>query len=255
MNLTTYQVKEAAKLIKCHPAAIMAVIHVETPAPHKGDLPDGTPLILNERHWFHKLTKGVYSSSFPDISFSKPGDYCKGKTWIDRQKCEHYRLNRKLDLDRNAALKSISMGLFQMMGFNHNVLGYKDVESMWQDARKVDDSIDLGWFITFVKVNRLDDELRNLDWAGFARGYNGPGYKANKYDQKLAMFFDSFRLSFDEFSFVDNVRKMKVLPPIEHAMGTGFPDFSQLYTYEIPQGTTPGQSPTQSASGHIQGLS
>ena len=28
--------------------------------------------------------------------------------------------------------------------------------------------------------------LRRKDWTGFARGYNGPGYEANRYHEKLA---------------------------------------------------------------------
>ena len=34
----------------------------------------------------------------------------------------------------------------------------------------------------FLGVTGLADELRSKDWADFARGYNGAGYKANKYD-------------------------------------------------------------------------
>jgi hypothetical protein len=33
------------------------------------------------------------------------------------------------------------------------------------------------------------DALRQRDWAAFARGYNGPGYRANRYDAKLAQAF------------------------------------------------------------------
>ena len=43
----------------------------------------------------------------------------------------------------------------------------------------------LDAFVAFVKKNRLDDELARMDWAGFARGYHGPAYQANKYDTKL----------------------------------------------------------------------
>jgi hypothetical protein len=38
----------------------------------------------------------------------------------------------------------------------------------------------------FIKSNGLVDELQRLDWAGFAKGYNGEGYRANRYDTKLA---------------------------------------------------------------------
>lgn len=44
----------------------------------------------------------------------------------------------------------------------------------------------LNAFVGFIKGRRLDDDLRSHDWAAFARGYNGSGYKENAYDQKMA---------------------------------------------------------------------
>lgn len=37
----------------------------------------------------------------------------------------------------------------------------------------------------FIQSNRLDTYLRNKDWAGFAKRYNGPAYTENQYDKKL----------------------------------------------------------------------
>ena len=47
-------------------------------------------------------------------------------------------------------------------------------------------------FVRFVKVNKLDDELRRKDWAGFARGYNGSGYAKNSYDKKMKTAYEKF---------------------------------------------------------------
>ncbi len=38
----------------------------------------------------------------------------------------------------------------------------------------------------FIEKSNLDDALRAKDWAKFARGYNGPGYKKNSCDTKMA---------------------------------------------------------------------
>ena len=48
------------------------------------------------------------------------------------------------------------------------------------------ESAQLDAFVAFVKKNNLDDELMRHDWASFARGYNGPAYRENHYDTKLA---------------------------------------------------------------------
>ena len=41
------------------------------------------------------------------------------------------------------------------------------------------------FFTAFIQSNRLDTYLRNKDWAGFAKRYNGPAYAENQYDKKL----------------------------------------------------------------------
>ena len=50
----------------------------------------------------------------------------------------------------------------------------------------------LDLFANYIKTVFLDDELRGLDWKGFARGYNGPAYAKNQYDIKLKNAFLKF---------------------------------------------------------------
>jgi hypothetical protein len=44
----------------------------------------------------------------------------------------------------------------------------------------------------FIKAAGLQDELAAKNWAGFAKGYNGPQYAQNQYDQKLAAAYAKF---------------------------------------------------------------
>lgn len=39
---------------------------------------------------------------------------------------------------------------------------------------------------SYVRAVGIDDELRSHNWAEFGRRYNGPEYKKNEYDTKLA---------------------------------------------------------------------
>ncbi len=76
-----------------------------------------------------------------------------------------------LGLLGSIALKSTSWGLFQIMG---------------RDSRE-----QLEAFCRFVERNsfkgkELVQYLREHDWAGFAEGYNGSGYRKNRYDERLA---------------------------------------------------------------------
>jgi N-acetylmuramidase len=94
------------------------------------------------------------------------------------------RLIAAIKIDRNAALRSASWGLPQMMGFNCRLCGYPDAESMVK-AFAADEENQLKAMIEFIKSAGLDDELRRHDWKGFARGYNGSGFAQNRYDVKL----------------------------------------------------------------------
>jgi hypothetical protein len=173
--LTDEAVEDAAKSIGCTVAAVKSVIDVES---HGGFLPDGRPKILFERHYFSRLTRGKYDDSNPDISAKKWGGYKGGAA-------EYERLGRAIKLDRTAALKSASWGAFQIMGDNCRACGFADVEDFVK-AMVAGEAEQLEAFVKFVKKSRLEDELIRLDWAGFARGYNGSAYKTNRYDEKLA---------------------------------------------------------------------
>jgi hypothetical protein len=167
-------IESAASKIGCSVAAVEAVIDVES---RGGFLSDGRPKILFERHCFSRLTKGRFDISHPGISNPKWGGYKGGSA-------EYDRLGEALKLDRDAALRSTSWGLFQIMGDNFRTCGFASAEDFVK-AMVSGEAAQLDAFVAFVKKNRLDEELTRLDWAGFARGYNGPAYKTNKYDTKL----------------------------------------------------------------------
>ena len=90
------------------------------------------------------------------------------------------------------ALEATSFGLGQVMGFNHKAAGYPSALAM-VEAFADDEETHLDAMVNFIITNGLDDEIRRHDWAGFARGYNGSGYRANKYDEKLAAAFSKWR--------------------------------------------------------------
>jgi len=165
----------AAKKIGCTVAAVRAVIDVES---RGGFLPDTRPRILFERHYFCRLTGGRYNSVDSNISAPHRGGYLGGPR-------EYDRLEKAIDLDRPAALRSASWGAFQVMGDNCASCGFAEVEA-FVAAMVAGEPEQLDAFVKFVKKANLDDELIRLDWAGFARGYNGAAYKDNRYDEKLA---------------------------------------------------------------------
>lgn len=71
-------------------------------------------------------------------------------------------------------------------------------------------ALHLEAFVAFVKTNRLDRHLRAQDWAAFACGYNGPNFKVNKYDAKIAQAYARLVRETDETFRVADVRDLQV---------------------------------------------
>jgi hypothetical protein len=180
--LSTQGFAQALDLLGVGVAELMALVSVESKS--CGFLPDRRPVILFERHWFHKLTRGQFSATHPDISQKSAGGYAG----LGR---EYPRLEAAMALDREAALKSASWGAGQVMGFNHKIAGYDDVESMVSAMQASEDQHLLA-VAGFLKTNDLATPMRNHDWAKVARVYNGSHYAKNKYDLRLAGAYQQF---------------------------------------------------------------
>ena len=178
--LTEADYQRAAESLGCDVAAIKAVCEVE--APQGGFHDDGvTPRILFEAHHFASLTSHQYNESHSDIS-----SRYWNRSLYKGGMAEHKRLQKAAALDREAALQSASWGKFQIMGFNWTLTGAKSLQEFVNDMYR-SEGAHLDAFVGFVKASNLADALREHRWTDFARGYNGAGYAANRYDVKLAV--------------------------------------------------------------------
>jgi peptidoglycan hydrolase-like protein with peptidoglycan-binding domain len=174
-------------------AVVYAIQKIESGG--NGYLPDGRAKILFEGHVFwSQLTKAgkdpsKYVAGNENILFPK-----WDKTKYKGGAAEYDRLAQAQKIDHIAALKSASWGEFQIMGFNHKTVGYPDVES-FVEAMKVPGTNNIKALMQFCKNNNLLRHVNGAskDWAAFAKGYNGPGYAANKYDTKLAAAYATYK--------------------------------------------------------------
>ncbi len=162
---------------------VWAVLTVETRG--FGFLQDRRPLILFERHIFHRLTNGRHDTGNADISNEKAGGYVGGSG-------EYARLEKAMMLDRVSALQSASWGIGQVMGFNYKVAGFTALDIMVEDMVK-DENAQLLAMANFIKGNNQAGALQRRNWVAFARGYNGPEFKKNDYDTRLAAAHAKFK--------------------------------------------------------------
>jgi hypothetical protein len=190
--LNNQQFSSAGLSINCDAAAIQAVNQVE--ARGNGFLSNGKPKILFEGHIFwkqllkvgidpHPLQAGNEDILYPTWDLDKVRPFYK----MD----QYTRLDKAKAIHEEAALKSASWGAFQIMGFNHKACGYDTVKDFVN--AQADEFNQLQCFCNYIRSTHLDVNLRNHDWKGFARGYNGPDYWKNQYDTKLQRAFDGFK--------------------------------------------------------------
>lgn len=214
----------AAKRVGCTTAEIKTFLEVETK--NAGFDDHDRPLILFERHWFHHYTRGKYDASHPGISSSKAGGYGAGGNH------QWDRFAEAAVLNEWAAKMSTSYGLGQVMGFNFKIAGFDTLDA-FEAAMFESEGRQLDASVEFILHNRLDDELRRHDWVGFARGYNGAGFRKNDYDAKLAAAFRKHSRNSINCDLVANRST-----DVSHSSGVSFFDQS-VDTGAVPTNITP----------------
>ena len=186
--------QSAASLLQCEVAAIKAVARVEAGS-EGAFLENGEPVILYEAHVFDRLTGGKFRGVRAMHISGEPGILSR-EHWTlgtyGSYSIQHARLNAAAELDRTAALKSCSWGLFQILGENYKRAGFKELQA-FINAMYRDVNAHLTALCCFILTDeRLLAAIRARDWVTFARIYNGPGYRRNRYDEKLAAEFGRF---------------------------------------------------------------
>jgi hypothetical protein len=182
-RLTVQDYVDAAQLLGVEVEIIRAVHEVESAG--KGFLADGRPKILFERHIFFRETGGRFTASHPHLCNRRSGGYLGNER-------EWPRLEEAKTLDRTAALRSASWGLGQVMGFNHRLAGYDNVEDFVLDMYE-SESKQFKAMLGFIQnaTTTMVPALRNRDWRVFARDYNGRG-NVPVYAPKLEKAYNKF---------------------------------------------------------------
>jgi hypothetical protein len=172
--------QKLAERLGCEVNVLKAIKQVETGSTGPFDLSD-RPTILFEAHLFWKnLVKlgknpNSYVTSHRGI-LSKSWNRSLYKGGIR----EWDRLQEAWGISPLAAIRSASYGFPQILGQN-----FKDSMGFVADCY-MSEVKQLEFFGRFLEGNGFSLCLRSKNWQGIAKRYNGAGYAANKYDQKLA---------------------------------------------------------------------
>lgn len=174
-------IEHLAARYKVHPADLQAIANVES----RGDawFADGRIKILYERHIFYRELPASKRARAVREGLANKGHRGKAQ-YADQTSAEsRYRLlARAIEIDRNAAFRSISSGMFQIMGFNAGTCGYASAEAMF-DAFVDSELAQMEAFAAFLEKNKLIPAIRARDFNRVGRVYNGD--KTGKYGARM----------------------------------------------------------------------
>lgn len=182
--LTNAQINELAVKNGYEYRVLKSIIQVES-GQHGFDLVTGKIIIQFEPACFKRLHKNWAMAT------------CR-TTWqrnkVGRQAAEWIAFDDAFALNADAAMKSTSIGMMQLMGFHYAATGFKTVGELWDFAKESEHNqvlVTIKWIKT---APRLDLAIRNKDWQKIAYYYNGRNYRANHYDNRL---YAAYRLTED----------------------------------------------------------
>jgi hypothetical protein len=197
-----------AKDLSVERAALQAVIDVESsgqpflPTPSvtpKGADVSGNPVVQFEGHIFWQRLSNLNDPAlrpakllnahpdYRDIIYPRL-DY----RYTLRPLPEWDQLIKARSVHQVAADESASWGAFQVMGFNAKLVGFRDIADFVEAMNSLEGQARA--FVGYLKaVPATVKALRALDFAAFAKLYNGPAYARNKYDAKMRARYEVYR--------------------------------------------------------------
>lgn len=190
--VTSDQILNIAKTLgDTNQKRIMAVAKVESAGSSYTN--DGLVKILWERHLFYRQVKKViYFAGYKNQYISHP-DFGGYTMDINNNKINDSweKLSYAVCTDVDAAIQSISIGKFQVLGKYYKEMGYKQpIDMLWDASRS--ESSHYNMLANYIlKVANLKNAFLRISanpetCRDFAKGYNGSMYAKYDYHTKIA---------------------------------------------------------------------
>lgn len=159
-------------------AAIKAVVSIEAGANMKGFWAPGVPVINFDRTMYNR-----FRSKAKDKSGAKGEKVPAGLTGYALR--EWTLLINARKVNAQGANMGTFWGMFQIGGFNYKLCGCESVDEMVR-LMSYSELQQLELFATFITNTGMLADLKNKNWSGFARKYNGASYARRGYHTKMA---------------------------------------------------------------------
>ena len=195
--------KILSEKLKIDPAAAVAVLCVESKG--KGFAQNGRMIIRFENHVFWKFWGKSHPSFFSAHFRFNPRKPWQGHKFRKNLKSDWTIFHRKgqsgewgvFEFARSRhqrfAMYSISMGMPQIMGFNHKRIGYKSAKMMFDSFSRSERNQIIGLFDFIAQTgSNLTYALEKKNFFTFARLYNGAG-RAKVYADRIKIYYELFK--------------------------------------------------------------
>lgn len=178
-RLSDGDITRTAQMLGVGEDELHAVLEVECSG--RGHDSTGRPKMLFEPHVFYRNLSGAKREQAVAAGLAyrawKPGAYPADS---------YPRLIAAMQIDEEAALRSASWGMPQLLGENYAMVGYSSAKAMVEAFVQGGEPTQLDAMARFIRKKGLDKALQDKDWAAFAKGYNGASYAKHGYHTKLA---------------------------------------------------------------------
>lgn len=175
-----------------HPADLEAIAEVESNG--FGWFRDGRMKILFEKHWFYKQLSGAKRNKAVRLGLARKDWISPKRGGYKEQNSPNARYNllkAAIEIDEEAAYLSISMGRFQIMGFNHGICGFISAKHMF--VQFVDTEVQqLRAFANFLREKKLVPAIASRDFETVEEIYNGGGL-GGVYAKRMKKASDALR--------------------------------------------------------------
>lgn len=178
LHLTDSDFKIVADELDIEVATIKAVVEIEAGKAMRGFWAPGVPVVNFDNTMFQKYRsraqskEGDKTAKVPEGLTGHPL-----KAWT--------RLVNARKINSQGADLGTFWGMFQIGGFNYQKCGCGSIEEFVK-RMSYSELEQLQLFAVFISTTGMVEFLKNKDWRGFARKYNGPSYAKRAYHTKMA---------------------------------------------------------------------
>lgn len=166
-------------------ASVKAVVSIEAGANMKGFWAPGVPVINFDRSMYNR-----FRNSVKNRQGNKNAKVPPGLTGYALQ--EWTQLVNARRVNEQGANMGTFWGMFQIGGFNYKLCGCESVDEFVK-LMSYSELEQLELFATFITNTGMLNDLKNRNWAAFARKYNGASYARRGYHTKMARAYARFK--------------------------------------------------------------